>query len=72
MIVTKFSQVRTGLVFTLNNSVCKAGFFKDGPVCMKCSGNEIKTRNGNTSDCTVDPPCDGAHQLPNDEHTQCG
>ena len=52
--------------------VCKAGYFKSGGSCIPCSGNEIKSTPGDATDCTADPPCDGATKVPNDDHTACG
>ena len=52
--------------------VCKAGYFKSGSSCLPCTGNEIKSTPGDTTDCTADPPCDGTTKVPNDDHTACG
>ena len=56
----------------LRFAVCKAGFFKDRSVCTMCFGKEIKTTVGDALNCSDDPPCKGARQLPNEQHTQCG
>ena len=37
-----------------------------------CTGNEIKSTPGDTTDCTADMPCDGTTNVPNDNHTACG
>ena len=55
-----------------NSLECGAGFFRNGPLCTMCPGNEIKTMPGDAPDCSADPPCDGVTQEPNDQHTQCG
>ena len=34
--------------------------------------NKIKTTVGNTSDCNMDPACDGTVRVPNGQHTECG
>ena len=53
-------------------SVCSAGFYRSGPVCTMCPGNEIKAMAGDALDCSADPPCDNVSQEPNDQHTECG
>ena len=37
-----------------------------------CSGNSIKAKAGDSTDCGTDPPCDGFRGVPNDQHSECG
>ena len=41
-------------------------------MCHKCEGNNIKTEPGNSTNCDVDPPCNGITTEPNHNHTACG
>ena len=52
--------------------VCKAGYYRSGSSCIMCAGNEIKSTIGDTTHCSADPPCDGATNVPDDDHTACG
>ena len=52
--------------------VCNAGYFQDGNSCSLCTGNTIKTRVGNVTNCDADEPCDGVETVPNEDHTACG
>ena len=53
-------------------SVCHAGHFTNGDLCITCAGNTIKSTSGNATDCSADQPCDGTITVPNIGHTACG
>ena len=52
--------------------VCNAGYYNSGSDCLMCTGNNIKTRAGNETDCDADPACDGVMTVANQNHTACG
>ena len=52
---------------------CNAGYYGSAnDTCTKCSGNEIKSAQGDAPDCSADSPCDGVSDDPNVEYTACG
>ena len=53
-------------------SVCNVGHYRNGSMCEKCTGNEIKSTPGDDTNCSVDAPCDGITYVPNAEHSACG
>ena len=52
--------------------VCKAGFYKNGTLCVMCPDNKIKSSSGNTTNCDDNTACDGKYSVPNSEHNACG
>ena len=41
-------------------------------MCIKCTGNTIKSTAGNAENCEADSACDGMTTVPNENHTACG
>ena len=68
-------MIHTSLRFclTMYFTECNAGYYGSAnDTCTKCSGNEIKSSQGDARDCSADPPCDGVSSEVNAEHTACG
>ena len=55
---------------TLIYLVCNKGYYKDGSVCVMCTGNTIKPMAGDVTSCTTS--CNGTIKISNAEHTACG
>ena len=53
-------------------SVLYVGHHKNGNDCEMCTGNTIKSKIGDASDCSADTPCDGVTEVPDANHTHCG
>ena len=50
--------------------VCNAGYYKNGSDCVMCTGNTVKSTEGDGPSCPT--VCDGMTKVPNSGHTVCG
>ena len=50
--------------------MCNAGYYKNESDCVKCTGNTVKSTEGDAASCPT--VCNGMTKVPNSGHTACG